>query len=104
MDLQTVKQCFEKYARYLESNEKVKLPEDFNPTLMTVQEIDSMTQQLFMDYVLKCDDKVNQFSVPCTLYKHINSLIRQYIQEGSIKPEEPVKVEPKPARAKGWFF
>lgn len=104
MDLQTVKLCFEKYARYLETNEKVKLPKDFNPSLMTIQEIDSMSQQLFMDYVLKCDDKVNQFSVPCTLYKHVNSLIRQYIQEGSIKPEGPIKTEPKPAKSKGWFF
>ena len=104
MDLLTVKLCFEKYARYLETNEKVKLPNDFNPTLMTIQEIDSMTQQLFMDYVLKCDDKINQFSVPCTLYKHVNSLIRQYISEGSIKPEEPIKMEPKPAKSKGWFF
>lgn len=81
MDFHTVKTCFEKYTSYLKEHEGINLPESFNIESMTIHEMDTYAQVLFMDYVLKCEDKVNQFSISCTLYKHVNSLIRQYIQD-----------------------
>ena len=84
MELQTVKSCFEKYKSYLEKSEGIG-SEPVNIESMTVQDIDRLTQIFFMDYALKCNDKINQFSVPCTLYKHVNSLIRQYIQDETNK-------------------
>lgn len=85
MELQTVKSCFEKYMSYLEKSEGIGSTEPVNIESMTVQDIDRLTQIFFMDYALKCNDKINQFSVPCTLYKHVNSLIRQYIQDETNK-------------------
>ena len=126
MDLTTVKTCFQKYVNYAERNEKVVSPEKFDINTMTIQDIDRITQLIFMDYAVKCGDKINQFSITCTLYKHVNSLIRQYIQDESnkvngqlqeyvIKLQEDLKRDIKfPERialtsvsqqkSRGWFF
>lgn len=85
MELETVKLCFEKYMRFLEKSERINYFEKYNLDTMTIQDIDRLTQISFMDYTIKCDDKINQFSVPCTLYKHVTSLIRQYIQDEANK-------------------
>jgi len=91
MDFQTVKTCFEKYTSYLQNHEGINLPEGVFIESMTIHEIDVHAQILFMDYVLKCEDKVNQFSVSCTLYKHVNSLIRQYMQDQNQKQTDNLK-------------
>ena len=83
MELATVKLCFEKYMRVL--GKYINSIEPYNLETMTIQDIDRLTQITFMDYTIKCDEKINQFSVPCTLYKHINTLIRQYIQDEANK-------------------
>ena len=81
MELQTVKLCFEKYINYLSEFEKIHTPENLNINDLSIIDMDKLTQILFMDYVIKCDTKVNLTSISCILYKHINSLIRQYIQD-----------------------
>src|SRR5208282_1282225 len=91
MDLQTVKLCFEKYTKYLFEIEKIQLPENLNIDMLSIQEIDKLTQILFMNYVIKCDAKVNQTSVSCILYKHVNSLIRQYIQDDFNRTNKDMK-------------
>ena len=91
MDLETVNVCFKKYVSYLEKNENVTLPENLNDQL-SIQEMDRLTQTLFMDYVMKNSEKINQAAIPCVLFKHVNTLIRQYIQE----------IPPK--KKKGWFW
>ena len=49
--------------------------------------MDKIVQIAFMDYVSKSSyQKINQTDIPCVLYKHVNSLIRQYIQEEQSKP------------------
>jgi hypothetical protein len=88
MELTTVKVCFKKYMSFLEKSERIRSPEQYDLDTMTIQDIDKLTQITFMDYVSKCDDKVNQFSVACTLYRHVNSLIRQYIQDEANKTIE----------------
>lgn len=85
MELTTVKSCFEKYVTFLKSHEEVCVMEKYDLDSMTVNDIDKLTQILFMDYVIKCENKVNHCSVPCTLYKHVHNLIRQYIQDDSSK-------------------
>ncbi len=123
MDLLTVKTCFEKYVTYVEQHEKIHSPEQINIDTMTIQDIDRLTQLIFMDYAIKCNEKISQFSVPCTLYKHVDSLIRRYIQDESnktngqlqehiIKLQEESKTKPQsiplvpitPQKSKGWFF
>ena len=128
MDLETVKACFEKYVSYLKSSEKVTVSENYDINSITIQQIDKITQLLFMDYVVKCDSKINQFSIPCVLYKHVNSLVRNYIQENPSKTNsilkeslfdsietpkpkieindksEKIEVTTKPAKRKGWFY
>src|SRR5689334_14334328 len=91
MELKTVKTCFEKYVGYLENFEKIKSPEDFEMDKISIQDIDRLTQITFMNYVIKCDSKINQLSVPCILYKHVNSLIRQFIQDESNKTIDLLK-------------
>src|SRR5437660_1777033 len=81
MDVKTVKACFEKYIMYLKTYEKIKSPEDFDIENISIQDIDRLTQITFMNYVVSCDGKISQFSIPCVLYKHVNSLIRQYMQD-----------------------
>jgi len=96
MDLETVRLCFKKYSTYLENNEKIMLPENTNFDEISITEIDRLTQTMFMNYVMNNSQKVSpselkeqvirQTAVPCVLYKHMNSLIRQYIQEDHSKP------------------
>ena len=96
MDLETVRICFKKYTGYLEEKEKINLPIETNTDVLSIEDMDKLTQTLFMDYVMKNSDKINQTAVPCVLYKHVNTLIRQYIQEGpkeENKPKEPEKNE-----------
>lgn len=83
MDIDTVRQCFKKFMSYLEVQEKIKIQPFSNE--ISILEMDKLTQIAFMDYVLGCQ-KVNQLDRPCVLYKHVNSLIRQYIQEDHSKP------------------
>ncbi|QKF94736.1 hypothetical protein QKU48_gp1278 [Fadolivirus algeromassiliense] len=126
MDLATVKTCFEKYVTYVEINEKVNCPEKFDINTISIQEMDKITQLMFMDYAIKCGDKINQFSITCTLYKHVNSLIRQYMQDESNKVNaqlqdmihklqdnketqekvhEPIQLTPiSQPKSRGWFF
>src|SRR5439155_9490751 len=85
MDLKTVKSCFEKYIRYLETMEKLYSCENFDIDNISIQDIDRMTQILFMNYIIKCDSKIHPTNIPCILYKHVNSLICQYIQDESNK-------------------
>lgn len=112
MDLETVRICFKKYTGYLDEKEKINLPTETNIDKLSIEEMDRLTQTLFMDYVMKNGDKINQTAVPCVLYKHVNTLIRQYIQEG-VKPEESnvdenkENVEEKKEvskKKKGWFW
>lgn len=111
MDLDTVRQCFKKFITYLETHEKIKIPVYSND--LSITEIDKITQIVFMDYVLNCNsnNKISQTEIPCVLYKHVNSLIRQYIQEDQNKPIVRVinvgseKQElPKEVSKKGWFI
>lgn len=120
MDLGTVKICFQKYMSYLEKYEKITYQEPYDLENITIQEMDKIVQITFMDYTIKCDDKVNQFSVPCTLYKHINTIIRQYIQDNSDKVKTQLKeyifkledennklkshTEKTSVTQKGWFY
>ena len=85
MELETVRLCFEKYMNFLKSADCMTEKMDYNLAAMTIQDMDRLTQITFMNYVIKCNDKINQFSIPFTLYKHVNSLIRQYIQDESNK-------------------
>jgi hypothetical protein len=84
MELETVKSCFEKYVNFLQSHEQIRI-EQFDLDSMTISDMDRIAQIVFMDYVIKCKDRINQASVPCALYKHVNTLIRQYIQDESNK-------------------
>jgi len=77
--------------RYFEDTEKIMFIEHYDLENITIQEIDRITQIMFMDYVLKCNDKINQVGIPCTLYKHLNSLIRQYTQDDSDKVKSQLK-------------
>jgi len=130
MDLQTVKLCFEKYIGHLEENENIKPQIHYDISDLSIQDMDKMVQTTFMDYVIKCDSKVNQFSIPCTMYKHVNTLIRQYIQDESqtnsskmkdhifmlenenkklkteiiTKKNEVIETEKNDKKPKGWFF
>jgi len=85
MELETVKLCFEKYIDFLEKSEHICLEKQYDRETMTIQDMDRLVQITFMNYAVKCNDKINQFSVPCTLYRHIHSLIRQYVQDESNK-------------------
>jgi len=90
MELETVKLCFKKYINYLEKNGNCHNYNEFSELssdveTLTIQDIDRITQTTFMDYVINQNDKINQLSIPCTLYKHTNSLIRQYMQDESNK-------------------
>lgn len=128
MELATVKICFKKYISFLEKSERISSPEKLDFETITIQDIDRLTQSTFMDYVIKCDDKINQFSVVCTLYKHVHSLIRQYMQDESTKTisqlndiifkleddnnkfkkeitQKPIlTIAQNQQQAKGWFF
>jgi hypothetical protein len=123
MDLKTVKSCFEKYIRYLETSEKINASEKFDIENISIEDMDRLTQIIFMNYVISCDSKINQFSIPCVLYKHVNSLIRQYIQDESHKnskttellkdhifkvneekKNQVIKLQPVKEVKKGWFF
>ena len=111
MDLETVRICFKKYANYLQTNEKINLPTDTTMDSVngfSVREMDSLTQTLFMDYVMKHDDKINQTAIPCVLYKHVNTIIRQYIQENQLQTETDAKQtlekEKEKPKKKGWLW
>ncbi len=132
MDLETVRQCFEKYVEYLENVECIECVEDKQSIhSMSINEIDNVIQNSFMSYVIRCHDKINQFGVPCTLYKHVNSLVRQYNQDESNKTTNQLKdiiyqfqedmkhrkdsrtsenyenasnAHSSPQRPRGWFF
>jgi hypothetical protein len=114
----------------LEENENIKPQIHYDISDLSIQDMDKMVQTTFMDYVIKCDSKVNQFSVPCTMYKHVNTLIRQYIQDESqtnsskmkdhifmlenenkklkteifTKKNEIIETEKNIKQPKGWFF
>ena len=119
MDLLTVKLCFEKYIMYLKNQENVIIA-DYDINTISIQEIDKLTQTTFTDYVISCKDKVNHQSVTCTLYKHIHTLIRQYIQDNTPKIIEQLNnhiaileaennslktpTENKEIPKSGWFF
>lgn len=119
MDLLTVKLCFEKYIMYLKNQESIII-DDYDINTISIQEIDKLTQITFTDYTISCKDKVNHQSVPCTLYKHVNSLIRQYIQDNTSNVIEQLNnhisileaennnlktpIENKEIPKSGWFF
>ena len=126
MEFETVKVCFKKYITHMETVEKILSPEKYSVETMSVQDIDRITQIVFMEYIIKCgDDKINQLNRTCTLYKHLNTLIRQYIQDDTNKTstqlrndisklqEENIKfkkdlsipiIKQATPNAKGWFF
>ncbi len=91
MELETVRQCFEKYVTYLKNVEGIECVDDTSIQSMSIGDMDNIIQNSFMEYVIKCRDKINQFGVPCTLYKHINSLVRQYNQDESNKTTNQLK-------------
>jgi hypothetical protein len=123
MELETVKSCFEKYVNFLRTHEQIRI-EQFDLDSMTISDMDRIAQIVFMDYVIKCKDRINQASVPCALYKHVHALIRQYIQdesnktiaqlndhifkleEDNTKLKKEITSEPEnPSQTKpGWFF
>lgn len=123
MELTTVKSCFEKYASFLKSHENITV-EAYDLNSMTIYDVDKMTQTLFTDYVINCESKVNHMSVPCTLYKHMHTLIRQHIQDEEkktvshlndhifqledtntrLKKEIKVDTTISPTSKAGWFF
>ena len=100
MDLETVRTCFRKYVSYLETNEKISLPNGTNIDSMSINEMDRLAQTCFMDYVVKNSEKISPTAIPCVLYKHVNSLIRQYIAEEQ-KGKPTTSSSPK---KKGWFW
>lgn len=85
MDLKTVKSCFEKFVNYMERKEKISSTEEFDIENISIQDIDKLTQILFMNYIIKNDSKINQNNSTCILYKHVNSLIRRYFQDETNK-------------------
>lgn len=86
MDLDTVRLCFKKFITYLETNEKITVQQHTNFQEIEIYEIDKVTQTTFMDYVTQNSQKISPTAIPCVLYKHMNSLIRQYIIEYHSKP------------------
>lgn len=100
MDLETVRLCFKKYISYLENNEKINLPEITNVDQLTIGEMDKLAQTMFMDYVVKSSEKINPTAVPCVLYKHVNTLIRQYIAE----EQKGKPINSTSTKKKGWFW
>jgi hypothetical protein len=96
--LETVRLCFKKYISYLETTEKINIPPNqTNSTELSIEEMDKLAQTLFMDYVVKSSEKINPTAVPCVLYKHVNTLIRQYIAEEQ-------KSKPVVQKKKGWLW
>ena len=110
MDLETVRDCFQKYISYFETNEKVKVPSNLSIKEMTITEIDKVTQTMFMNYVMNSSQKISPVAIPCVLYKHMNSLIRQYVAEENSKPlikvimPEPVPTVTLETKSKGWLW
>jgi fatty acid-binding protein DegV len=87
MDLETVRECFKKYTSYLEASEKVMMvPGKINIDELSIVEMDRITQTMFMNYVMNNSQKISPTSIACVLYKHMNSLIRNYIEEDQKKP------------------
>ncbi len=113
MDLETVRLCFKKFITYLETNEKITMPEKINFDEITITEMDRLTQTVFMDYVMNNAQKISPTAIPCVLYKHVNSLIRKYIEEDHSKPlvkvinignEKPTEQKSSDAKKKGWIW
>jgi len=122
MELTTVKSCFEKYVSFMKTHEGVSV-DQYDLDSMTIFDIDKLTQTIFADYVIKCETKVNHMSVPCTLYKHLHTLIRQHIDDeekktiatlndhifkldDDIKLRKEIKtnVSVNSSQKTGWFF
>lgn len=83
MEFGTIVLCFEKYINHMKSIKSGVTIEDFDLATIKIGDIDRIVQTSFMDYAISCGDKINQFSIPSTLYRHLNTLIRQYQQDTS---------------------
>ncbi|ARF09916.1 hypothetical protein Indivirus_5_39 [Indivirus ILV1] len=113
MDLETVRLCFKKFITYLETNEKISISETVDFESISIIEMDRLTQTIFMDYVMNNAQKISPTAIPCVLYKHVNSLIRKYIEEDHSKPMVKVinignekQIDPKneEPKKKGWIW
>lgn len=91
MEFETIKLCFEKYINYMISIKKEINIEEHNLNTIKIEDIDRIIQISFMDYVISCGEKINQFSIPSTLYRHLNTLIRQYQQDMSTKKDRTIE-------------
>ncbi len=125
MNIVTLKKCFEEYVSHYEKyigNAHDITSETIDN--MSIHDIDSIVQLSFICYVTKCRERVDQYSIHFTLYKHINTLIRQYIQDHSpraadelreilakqktnialVEANQEIPVTPVEEKHRGWFF
>jgi hypothetical protein len=78
MDLSTVQDCFKIFKGEMLNKFNIKLDETIDED--SIDRINHSTQILFMKYIISSGGNIKQNSVPCIIYKHLNSLIKQYYE------------------------
>ena len=114
MDFKTIKKCFQLFKKYMmQLNNDVYDDNIPNRDIrdISIEEINHLTQTLFMKHIINCKDNIRLNSVPVILYRHMNTIIKQYYETNKLEiidnfiEKSPLKNNVKlDNNTQYWFF